>query len=239
MRNITTYKDWEINHIAALLDHPNMVGNFLALSIPFFLLFETPIYAVGAGLCCLCLCFTQSSTSIMAFFISSLGYFLIKNVKNLKVVVGIVLAVCALTLVVFSSPKFNKVQNGLTGRTETWKYAIEKIKDNPIFGQGTGKFATFGFTQGQSDEYSGMRWEFVHNDYLEMAINVGILGVVLFFFLIGSTFLNFNLSPENRAGFSYIASMVAFLVIMVGSFPMEFAPCALLGMVGFWGSERL
>jgi len=241
MRNITHYKNWEINHVAAILDHPNMLGNFLALSIPFFLLFTTPLYAIGALVCCLCLYFTQSSTSIMAFFLSMIAYFVIKNIRNFKVVLSVFGLLLILIAVVASNPSFNKVASGLTGRTPTWLYAIEKIKDNPAFGQGTGRFATFAFTQGTNieDGYAGMRWEFVHNDYLEMIINIGFLGIVLFGFLVLNTFRNFNLSRENVVGFSYISSMVAFLVIMFGSFPMEFAPCALLGMIGFWGSEKL
>lgn len=233
MVNITAYKGYEPNHVAAILDHPNMLGNFLALSIPFFLLFRTPIYALGASVCLVCLYLTHSSTSIMAFFISSLFFMLIKNIKNLKALAWIVLAGVLIVGVVANVPSFNKIASGLTGRTNTWKFAIEKVKDNPIFGQGLGKFATYGYKSG------GMRWEFVHNDYIELLVSVGFLGLAMFFVMGFNTFKNFNLSSENTAGFAYITSMVAFLVIMFGSFPMEFAPSSLLGMIAFWGAERL
>ena len=240
MKNITTYKWYEGNHVAAILDHPNMVGNFLALSIPFFLFFDAPIFAVGIGVCCLCLYFTHSSMSFLALFISTMFYFIIKNVRSIKwLVTTIAVSVIGL-IIVMSVPSFNKIASGFTGRMDAWRYAIERIKDNPVFGQGVGKFAMLDYTTGiDINGNNGMRWEFVHNDYIEMVINVGFLGLVIFAFLVLNTFKNFNLAKENTLGFSYLASMIAFMVLMFGSFPMEYAPSGLLGMIAFWGSEKL
>src|SRR3989339_923158 len=230
MSQITTYKAYESNHVAAILDHPNMLGNFLALSIPFFLFFDAPIFALGICICVLCLYFTHSSTSMMALFISTLAYFFIKNIRNVKWVIGIIAGSAIVLAVVLTAPGFNKISAGFTGRAAIWGQAIERIKDNPVFGQGLGRFATFDINQ------SGMRWEFVHNDYIEMVINFGFIGLAIFGFIIFNSFKNFNLSSENALGFSYIASLVAFLVIMFGSFPLEFAPACLLGMMAFCGT---
>jgi O-antigen ligase len=235
MRNITTYKPYEVNHVAALLDHPNTLGNFRALSIPFFLFFESYIFIIGMSVCCLCLFFTHSSMSIVAFGVSMWSYLLVRKVlvgrsKLWIAILGVTFAL--MTFVAMAVPSFNKIGSGLTGRTAAWKFAIEHIKDNPVFGQGVGRFATLNFKP-------DMKWDFVHNDYIEMVINFGFIGLCIFAFIVINTFKNFNLSKENTIGFSYISSMIAFLVVMCGSFPMEFAPCALIGMIAFSGSEKL
>lgn len=76
-----------------------------------------------------------------------------------------------------------------TGRSHFWSVALQVIKDNPIIGTG---LDTFGNIFTKYDTWNGsMRVEQVHNDYLQILSDAGILGFIC---LIAFIYLLFKLS---------------------------------------------
>ena len=69
--------------------------------------------------------------------------------------------------------------DNLTGRTDLWVAAIPLIRQSPIFGQGymASKFVSL--------EVEGVRWDasHLHNSFLEVLYNNGIVGLVLILFM--------------------------------------------------------
>lgn len=231
MKKIATYNKTELRHACALLDHPNVLGNYLALSIPFFMYLFKPKYIVPLLIVVLALFFAHSSLSILAAVIAALTFLILRyrNSKIWKIVLGVVLV--GLIVLCFN-PKFNKTGDGFTGRIPAWGMILDRA-DNPIFGQGLGIVKSYGVMFGNN------HWMFAHNDYIEMYCAGGVVLLVLFLLLVINCFRKFNYREDNVLGFSYLASFVAFLILMFGSFPMEIAPLALGGLISFWGVSKL
>lgn len=233
MADMVKYKEFEHNHFSALVDHPNTIGNYLAMSIPFFFIFDEIKYLFGLLIVLIGLYISQSSLSMVAFIISSIFYLFLKYRENKKFLFSIIVIFFLSLIIFFTSPAFNKISSGLTGRSWLWHESLSYIKHNPLFGQGIGIFKCFNINK------SGMFWMFAHNDWLERLAEIGVVGVVLSLIVIGNSIRNFNYKKDNLIGFSYITSFAAFLIISCGSFPLEMPPVALLTLISFWGTEKL
>ena len=81
-------------------------------------------------------------------------------------------------------------------------------------------------------------WIFAHNDYLETYCSLGGLGLFLMILVIIHAFRRFNYKEDNQIGFAYYGAFVSFLLIMIGSFPMEMPPVALNGLLIFCAMQK-
>lgn len=107
----------------------------------------------------------------------------------------------------------------LTGRTFIWSRGIENILDNPILG--TGYESIFYVGNPLAEEI----WEFAHvpsgagfhfhNMYIDITVQLGILGGLTFIVLLGGFFRLFinnkNLKFSNKEGFALMVFLYMFL----------------------------
>lgn len=239
MKHIAGYGWKEPRHIAALLDNPDIVGNYLCMILPLFIYFNKPKYYACLGLCVVALLLAKSSISTVAAFAGLFVYLLLKFSQSRKVLIGLIAAAVVFGSFCFLNPHFNKFSGGFTGRVSAWKMMVDKI-NNPLFGQGLGIVKTLGVSQGASlvtpDALN--YWNYAHNDYLETYCALGALGVFLLILLIIHTFKRFNYKEDNQIGFAYYGGFVAFLIIMFGSFPMEMPAVVLNGLVFYWAMSK-
>lgn len=231
MKHLATYSSKESRHVCALLDHPDVLGNYLALAVPFVLYLFRPKYIVPFGIIASVLFFTHSSISMVAALVSVL-IFLGLRFRNSKIFrfvwIGLALGFVSLCF----NPHFNKLNGGFTGRLEAWQTIFNR-SNNPIFGQG------LAIVKSYNVKFWDNYWNFAHNDYLEIYCSGGIILIILFILLVIHSIRNFDYKEDNVLGFAYLGSFVAFLILMFGSFPMEIAPLALGGLVSWWGLEKL
>lgn len=228
------YKPDTVNIFSALLDNSNLVGNYLALSLPIFFFYNSPIYLLGFIIILIGIFLSKSSLSLLATFIGLLVFTFINYRKNKKllIVFGIILLIISCIFVF--NPVFNKLKDGLSFRVSTWKLVLERIKDNPICGQGLGIFKTWNI-----HPHGAWISRVAHNDYLERIAEIGLMGLTLGFMVVLNSIRNFNYKSDNKIGFSYFSSFIVFLILMFGSFPIEIAPLAFLGLINLWAVERL
>lgn len=231
MKHIAGYVSKEPRHIAALLDHPDLVGNYLCLSFPLFIYFGKPKYLISLGLCLVALLLTKSSLSIAASIIGLSVYLAFRYASNriiLLVISGFLIlfiGFCAL------NSSFNKISGGFTGRVGAWQEIVKRV-DNPLFGQG------LGIVKSLNVRFGDNFWMFAHNDYLETFCSLGALGLFLLILVIIHAFKRFNYKEDNQIGFAYYGCFVAFLITMCGSFPMEMPPLALNGLIAYWAVSK-
>lgn len=234
MKKLASYRYDEHRHVCALLDHPDILGNYLAISFPFILYLFKPKYIIPFFIICVSLFFSGSTLSMGAAIVGLLVFYTLRyrSSKYHKIALAVVLiwlvGLCFL-------PRFNKLDGGFTGRAPAWKMLIERA-DNPIFGQGLGIVKGLNVRTGKDGSNV---WTFAHNDYIEMYCAGGIILLFLFALLVIDALRKFNYKQDNVLGFAYLASFISFLIIMVGSFPMEIAPLALGGLISFWGVQKL
>jgi O-antigen ligase len=111
-----------------------------------------------------------------------------------------------------SENKINKVLNEDI-RVTIWKSAWEVIKKNPVTGVGTGnastelknEFIKKGYTEGLYDSLNA------HNQFLEIQLENGIIGLVVFLVLLGYG-LHIAISGNNYFLLAYIIMTVIFFI---------------------------
>lgn len=225
------------NKFLGFLDNANVSGAYLALSIPLFLYFvekKEKKYILGVLLVLTGLILTKSKISILAGVIGIFTYIILAYKKWVRITAIVMLVLFIFTAAFFVQQSF--IKDGFDGRWECWKLAYEQFKNNPLFGQGLGIVKTWEMVP---DSVTRTIWVYLHNDYFEIAVQFGILGLFLVLLILINTFRNFNYKSDSKINFAYMGSFVVFLILMVGSFPLEIAPLALLGLVNFWAVETL
>lgn len=230
MKHLATYVSRETRHIAATMDHPDLLGNFLAVCIPFCLYLRGVRYKLCLGLLLIALLMVKSSLSIVAVVVGLSVYLLLRYRDKISYAV-IGTGLIGFSIFCFQNKNFSKIENGFTGRVSAWMEFIKRDV-NPLFGNG------LGVSKAYQVEIGGNIWTTPHNDYLMIWLSLGVVGILLFSLLIINSIKNFNYNQGNTLGFAYLASLMTFLILMLGSFPMESAPIALIGLVSFWAVER-
>jgi hypothetical protein len=253
MKHIANYGWKEHRHIAALLDHPDIVGNYLCMTFPLFLYLGRPKYYICFGLCVWALVLTHSSISILSAFVGLFVYLIFRFSKVKKIVFGLLAVQVLFIIFCVFSPSFNKISGGFTGRVSAWKMMVDR-DNNPLFGMGLGVVKSLGVVtdevpadvikmakteeERRIDATAANHWVYAHNDYLEIFICIGALGLFLFSLIIINAFRKFNYREDNQVGFAYYGCFVSFLIVMIGSFPMEVPPIALNGLVFLWAISK-
>lgn len=223
----------EPNHYLAFLDHYTIVGAYLAICIPFFLHFKGVWYKAGLLFCMFGLFVADATTALFSSFIGIFVYLILRYRKSKKVVISTVLIIMAILGFMAFNPKINHTENGFNGRLMIWERTFEHIKQNPLWGSGVGVMKSWGVTTKQRVVLEA------HNDYIEIMAQFGLVGVILFGLVIYNAYRKFNYHQDNHLGFAYLAGLTVFLVMCTSYFLMELSALALLGLVCFWGVEKL
>ena len=217
------------NRISACLDNPNVVGNYLALCLPLFLMFSEKKFRAGMVIIISGILVTKCHFAIILMLIGMVTFFMAKYRKNKWSWVALVsLVLISIPLLINSD--FAKLSSNMSSRLSVWKIGIEHLKDNVIFGQGIGVWKTW------MVRVSSTFWFSCHNDWLERTIEMGLPWLIFAIIFVVHTLRNVNLQDE--LGWSYLSMFVVFLVMMFGSFPFETPTIAVLGLMSFIGVER-
>lgn len=133
-----------------------------------------------------CLAFTFARAQWIATFVAVLVVGFIKNKKIIPITLGLVL------ILILVSPKIRDRVSTLANplkhsseRTTIWKGAVSIFPERCWLGHGIGSFhQIFPFKDQMKDKKIG-RW---HNDYLQVFMESGLLGLIIFLHLIYAIF---------------------------------------------------
>lgn len=112
------------------------------------------------------------------------------------------------------SSDYNMTSEG--GRIELWKEALDLSLAHPITGVGVGSFAFANDRARRLDGESYLRWQAVHNSYLQVAAEVGLIGFAVFVLIhLRSlcTFLRFSRAPPQSSEAPEIAALSGFMLL--------------------------
>lgn len=206
----TTWQDKEMfdtisGRVVSTFENPNVLGEYLLLTIPFA--FAALFCAKGGkqvlgmlGLCACaggCLIFTWSRGAWLGFLFAAVVFLLILSRRSISLMVCGVLAVPFLPFVLPSDIVARFTSIGSVGDSSTayrlhiWTASLNMIRDYPIGGVGT-SISSF---QAVYPQYSLSGIESAphsHNLFMEIMIELGVVGLVafllvIFFFLQKST----------------------------------------------------
>jgi putative inorganic carbon (hco3(-)) transporter len=141
-------------------------GGFLALGTVFLVMFLTKISGLG------------KTQKFLIFLILAGFYFLLEDKINLERYLSI-----------FEIEEDYNISSE-SGRLQVWEYSIQLILNNPITGVGV---ECFPMAVGYLREALGLipRWQFTHNSFLQVAVEVGLIGFIIFTIIILRTLSTF------------------------------------------------
>lgn len=133
---------------------------------------------------------------------------------------------------------------GRNVRLNIWPIAIDMIKANPVFGSGLGTWF-HNEVQGGFGTYNVINYQRVHNDFLELGVEVGLAGMALLLVIsaavIVALFKIINHDNKINACFYFLIliALSGSFVQMQFSFPYQLAmPALLFGLyTGFIGKQ--
>ena len=189
---------------------------------------------------------------MLLLFVISRGKRLFKENKKIFIVIFLVIIII-ISLIVVPNPLnkpgtvISKIKGGasinqltqgfsIKRRIATWKFTILLIKDHPLLGSGIGTFkynslryqAKF-FDQGDNRTiYPYGVADKTHNEFLQLAAELGIIGLIIFIWLIFAYF-NYGLKILKREKDKYkqgiiiglMGSVMAFLIDSIFWFPLH------------------
>jgi len=166
-----------------------------------------------------------------------IGYYLAEKVKSTtaRILTSIVLF---FTIIFISIVLYNYKPQSAFGRLFIWKVSKTMAMEKPLFGKGFGSFEAdyskvqanyFSNNKGTSNEIQVADYVTVaYNEFLEMFIESGIIGLLLFvsilYFALGK---KYN-SKTSKYHISAKASLISLLALSMVSYPFQLMPNILL-----------
>lgn len=213
--------------LSAFLGNTHFVGTYLALIVPFFANFiKDKRFMAGLVPVIWAIIASKSDMAMATLIVSVLALLWLWYQSN-RYVLAVLVAVAVILGSVGAYLGLKEWRlDGISHRAEVWGKSVAEFKNNPIFGQGIGVFHTFHLKDNTPTE-----WDTAHNDYLEMGIEIGVLGLFLGLLVLVAMFRGWN--GSGILDYSYMASFVGLLVLMLGSFPLRNPPMALTALLSF------
>jgi putative inorganic carbon (HCO3(-)) transporter len=175
----------------------------------------TLILAVTAASCLL---FSFSAESWIAILVSySSGLFILKDkqlIKRFFVFILFLIAVITLTPSYRQRVAFLIPQQvyGKGGRVDIWKSALKEIEKNPILGKGINTTRS-SIMRRYSDLPILYEQSHLHSLYLQIFLEAGILGLLVYLWLLWRLFLMLVAFKKDILGFGLFTSILAFLLV--------------------------
>ena len=124
-----------------------------------------------------------------------------------------------------STIKLNNEDESINQRLRFYKAAITSIKNNPVLGIGIGnwKFISIKYDSKEMTEYTVPYY--VHNDFLQIGAEIGIIGMLLFVYFIFNPFLSLMkkiyYSKENLFEFIIFLMLGVYIIDSLLNFPIN------------------
>lgn len=186
-----------LRRISSSFVHPNDFGGYLVVMGIFFLavlmskgrrLWERAAVSAAFLISMVSLFLTRSRGSWLAFVIALLVLGWIKS-KKLFAVIVVLLMIGFMMLPLTVKQGIYELGDLSEGtsweRLMLWKGAVNMIKVHPVLGFGVNTYSR-NFPAYKPPEYPDVRY--AHNSYLQMASEIGVVGLVLFLIFLASVF---------------------------------------------------
>ncbi len=205
--------------VAGTIGIPAIFGIFLSITlivqIYLFINLKKTIYLLLFFPTFISLIFNNTRTAIFGFIISSI-FIIFKELKRRGFFIIGILIFFTLSLIFLNKNlnyrwkellDFNKTHSASI-RAFYWKVSLEIIKEKPFWGYEAGSFSRVYFEEQRKlllenkikkpEVIQAMLW--AHNDFLQIWVEYGFLGFLLFFISLLWIIFKKNLNPLSKAG---------------------------------------
>jgi len=222
------FKNEFSGRIYSTLGNPNFMSSFLLISFPFFVKWAKEKKAGWLTLIpYICLLLTETAGSILSATVILTMLFLRFKKENIfsfpKILLPVHLLILAAGLIFFN---VSSKRSSVIERFFKWRVGFEIVKEKPLLGAGIGgvktNFALYQAKVQRNFELKSTSESKIHNDYIQVISETGLLGFLAYLYLIFSAF-----TLLRKSNFLAFAAFCAFLLDGLTNFPMEL-PSSLL-----------
>ncbi|MGX2960664.1 O-antigen ligase family protein [Peribacillus sp. JNUCC 23] len=212
--------DRDYPRLIGLLDDPNIFIFYNTLFFSFYLTYLKGLkHSIGFILCVITSLLTFSRGGIVALLLVVLLYVILADFsKKLKMMtVSLLCLVVIFTAGSFIQVDFNQIihsritdfsTDGGSGRFELWVQAINYFMSHPLLGIGAFNFSDY-------YEFEHNEKLFVHNTFLEVLVESGIIGFLLYFSFLIMLLITFIRTKLHKEKPYIVLTLFAFLLQMV------------------------
>jgi O-antigen ligase len=216
-----------LHRISASFVHPNDFGAYIISVLPLTSSFISRNISkrkkIILALICLlglyCLVRTSSRGAWLGFLCGIILYFFFYK-RQVSILIPIIL----ILLIVISPHGLNRIasifsleKNTVWERVQLWAGTWNMVKEHPLLGFGINTFSDY-FPKYKPVDYPDLRY--THNSYLQMWSEIGIIGLLVFLFIIFTIIgrVLHNLKNKVKAGFhglillGLLSGYIAFLI---------------------------
>lgn len=233
-----------LGRMAGFVGNPTHVSPFIGMLLPLALHQRKYLFAGIMSIAIVC---TTSQVAIGSTIIGIALYYALRKKRDLfgLVLVG-VLVITTLSIMCKNDTDFYLKLRGFAADNQRFMVYEQVIKDvnskpfehsnmrYPLTGWGMGNFKyTFHFAHADNETF--MRFHQVHNEYLEILYNIGIVGFVLFMLMLYTffkekaiRFYNSELSDLERA---LLSGFVLICIVAFGTFAWQIGTLAFYSVV--------
>lgn len=210
------YMEGILPRMRGFADSPN---NYVLMVLPFFfsaLLFVKKIDITFYFLSVVTVLLTYSITGYIAFALPLLYLLFARGIKTTLIVLGFGCVVVVTIIALYNhysdfaatiDARSDRVTTG-SGRFELFWYAIKLIEDKPILGYGLAQSRVY------LEGFQGRDLQSMHNSFLEVYFEGGVIGVFLFIFCWGALLRYLKRIYINRRErnilYCYVLSLLVF-----------------------------
>jgi len=189
-----TEGDWQ-----GIFSQKNTLGRFMALEVLFFFIGAIAekkwrgLYIVGGLFCLPLLIMAKDATALLSvpLLFACLLLFQMARRRSLVKMVALISAVSAtaagIVFLIIIEPRKLLLMMGkdttFSGRTDIWAMVWQKFLDRPWFGYGYSAFWMGKDGKQSADIWEALHWSVPHshNGFLDVLVQVGVVGLALFF----------------------------------------------------------
>ncbi|HBY20399.1 MAG TPA: hypothetical protein DEG71_05220 [Clostridiales bacterium] len=217
--------------VYSVLGNPNILSQYLLLILPLgimLMLYKKKIWhklilGVFNGIILVCLLLTYSRASLLGLIVS----FLTIGVLNYAQALIILIPLAIISLVLFAPrvlerllTSFNTKDTSISSRVTLWQDVIQMIRNFYLTGIGFGVTAFSGMYLLYRHQYLSALH--AHNLYLEILVETGIIGFLVFIYFAFSVVVNFIKNYQGAGNkfnkYIILGCLSAFLGILVNGF---------------------
>jgi len=158
-------------------------------------------YALSAGL--VFFLFRTASRAAIAGFVPSVMFLVMLVFKKFIVPITalFIVIVIAVSFIPYMRDEIFNIRQSFDDRMSMWETGWRIFKEHPIMGNGINTFFA-NFTKFRQDDHQGKSGSYAHNCFLQMAADIGILGLGAFlFFVIVTLYSNIRKTFQNPHAF--------------------------------------
>ena len=220
----------QTDNMVGVIGNKSHLGSHLSLLLPFLLYQNGAKWLPWIVLCGVVIYLSDSVSAWISSYLALSWYFLNSNKRLFWI--ALVSGIIATIYIIFNGSILNP-----HGRFEAWTRFYDLFSKSPITGNGSG--AIMEYTRGLNVGEKLFGWIRVHNEYYQIAIEQGLIGLSIVLFEIKNLILSILTVSKSKEGLLFGGMLISFLSNSVTNYTAHLWILSSLGLFAYCGLKVL